>query len=177
MCIGTPASMRFRRNEFGLSKQIAACGVALMPRRKRTHNTFFLGTKMCDDSPCSVSAASMSGFAQGRMRMDAHRQVLSASLPSRWRPPLPRSTPPLRRRPCRRRESDRWPDRRSLWSSPSLRPSVVARPEKPQRNRPILTSRSCFLASVSVSPHQAISGSVKTTAGWRADPRPPPSRR
>ena len=36
---------------------------------------------------------------------------------------------------------------------------------------PTFTSRSCFFASVSVRPHQAISGSVKTTAGIAAGPR------
>ena len=38
--------------------------------------------------------------------------------------------------------------------------TVVARPEKPQRKTPIFTSRFCFFASFSVSPHQATSGSV-----------------
>lgn len=39
------------------------------------------------------------------------------------------------------------------------------RPEAAQGKRVILTSRFCCLAWSSVRPHQAISGSVKTTAG------------
>ena len=41
----------------------------------------------------------------------------------------------------------------------------MARPDAPQGNFATSTFRPCFCASVSVRPHQAISGSVKTTAG------------
>jgi hypothetical protein len=48
---------------------------------------------------------------------------------------------------------------------PSLRPRVVARPEAAHGKDTIFTSRPSCLACCSVSPHQASSGSVKTTPG------------
>src|SRR6266571_1755890 len=63
------------------------------------------------------------------------------------------------------------PSTRSLCGSrislvmPSVRSRVIARPEAAQGNFATLISRFCFCASVSVRPHQEISGSVKTTAG------------
>jgi hypothetical protein len=52
--------------------------------------------------------------------------------------------------------------------TPSVRSSVSARPEAAQGKRATLILRPCSFASVSVSPAQAISGSVKTTAGMAA---------
>ena len=66
------------------------------------------------------------------------------------------------------------PSRRSVFGSmshlviPSVRPTDWARPLAAHGNWATLTSRPCCLASVSVRPAQAISGSVKTTAGDRA---------
>ena len=49
--------------------------------------------------------------------------------------------------------------------SPSLRCSVLARPDADQGKRATFTSRFSFFACCSVRPHQAISGFVNTTAG------------
>src|SRR5439155_1670600 len=49
--------------------------------------------------------------------------------------------------------------------SPSLRPSVAARPEAAHGNFASRTGRPSRVAADSVSPHHATSGSVKTTAG------------
>ena len=51
---------------------------------------------------------------------------------------------------------------------PSVRSRVMARPDAAQGNLATLISRLSFCAWVSVRPHQAISGSVKTTAGIAA---------
>ena len=48
---------------------------------------------------------------------------------------------------------------------PSGRSRVTARPDAAQGNLATLTSRFSFCACVSVRPHHATSGSVKTTAG------------
>src|SRR5215472_8450301 len=57
--------------------------------------------------------------------------------------------------------------------SPSLRPMVAARPEAAHENFATLTSRP---AGASITPHQATSGSVKTTAGTATLSKAGPAR-
>ena len=95
------------------------------------------------------------------LRSDAVAAISTASTPSAISSPALTPTMPT-------------PSTRSVPGSmislvsPSLRSTVVARPEAPQGNfaTSIAMPRSC--ASASVRPHQAISGSVKTTAGIAA---------
>ncbi len=92
-----------------------------------------------------------------------------------WRePPSPpparlrRSVLPRRRPRCPRPARARSAGSRMSLVMPSVRSTVMARPEAAQGNFATLISRFSFCACVSVRPHQAISGSVKTTAGMAA---------
>ena len=90
---------------------------------------------------------------------------LALSRPSRSQARLRRSA---RRRPgrrCRRRAPVAVRIEHELGRDPSVRSSVIARPDAPHGNLATATFRPCFSACVSVRPHHAISGSVKTTAG------------
>ena len=103
-------------------------------------------------------------LAERRMRMDrlghvaAEQPISMAKTASLIRSPAPEPTMPQ-------------PTTRCVGGSmihlvsPSVRPMAWARPLAIQGNWATSTVRPWRLASVSVSPAQAISGSVKTTAG------------
>src|SRR6266850_916188 len=121
-----------------------------------------------DDHPrSSVSAASISvSESVGCVWMVSARSSASsaastASAASAMSSPAPAPAMPA---PSRR------PDSGSTISfvTPSLRPSVAARPDAAHWNFATRTARPSVAAWVSVRPHQAISGSVKTTAGTTA---------
>ena len=91
-------------------------------------------------------------------RSSASAAVSTASAPSAISSPAPGPTTPT---PSTR------PDSGSTISlvSPSERPRVAARPDAAHGKRATFTGRLASLASRSVSPHHATSGSVNTTAG------------
>ena len=69
-------------------------------------------------------------------------------------------------RRCRRRARARSSGSMMSLVTPSVRSDRDGAARRgPRETCATATSRPCFCASVSVSPHQAISGSVKTTAG------------
>src|ERR1700679_65209 len=88
----------------------------------------------------------------------ARAHISMASTPSAINSPAPAPTMPT-------------PRTRSVFGSmsnlvrPSGRSMVTGRPDAAQGNLATVISRPCSLACVSVRPAQAISGSVKTTAG------------
>ena len=124
----------------------------------------YLGRYICVLCPKKTSAASMTvsdNVGCGcivHWMSDATAAISMASTPSAINSPAPAPTIPT-------------PNTRSVSGSmislvrPSLRPNVVALPDARQGKRATSTGRFWFFACVSVRPHHAISGSVKTTAG------------
>ena len=84
--------------------------------------------------------------------------ISMASTPSAMSSPAPGPAAPI---PSTARVSG---SHRS-FVTPSVRPKVSARPEAAHGKRVTFTGRFSAAACVSVRPHQASSGSVKTTAG------------